>query len=147
MEYEAGTILLIHDYHLPTQQKDKFFIVLGSDADGIRLLSMTTSKIYFDVSLLKHGPITDRDLSVYCFEAKRVIGQNGFFFRKHTIVSHRQNIHYFDTNRFSAYKIEFLDVLRKEELIDFLYSFYTYKGTKKKDKLLLEGILSALASC
>lgn len=146
MNYTPGTILLIRDFRLPSQEKDKFFIVLGSDENGIRLLSMTTSKIYFDVSLLKHGPITDRDLSVYCFEAKRVIGQNGFFFRKHTVVSHRQNIHYFGADRFAAYKIEFQDILLKEELIDLLYSFYTYKGTKKKDKKILETLLSDLTS-
>ncbi|MCM1170144.1 MAG: hypothetical protein NC324_09450 [Bacteroides sp.] len=92
--FPIGSILLVHDYHLPTT-KDKFFIVLGSEGNDLHLLSMTTSKIYFDDSLLKHGLIVDRDMSVYCFERGRKVGEKGFFFHKHTIISHRSNVHRF----------------------------------------------------
>ena len=43
---------------------------------------MTTSQIYFNESLIKHGVIKDRELSVYCFKAKRIIGEKTFILRK-----------------------------------------------------------------
>ena len=144
--FPVGSILLIHDYNLPTTTKDKFFIVLGSEQNSLQLLSMTTSKIYFDAKLLKHGPIIDGELSVYCFPQGRKIGKNGFAFQKHTIISHRGNIHRFSPEQLAKYKIRVCDCLVKQELIDLLYSFFKYRGTKNKDKQIFERLLTTLTS-
>jgi len=57
MTYSTGAILLIKDYQLPTKVKDKFFIVIGESKNEYNLFSMTTSQIYFDESMIKHGII------------------------------------------------------------------------------------------
>ncbi len=143
--FPIGAILLVEDYRLPTTTKDKFFIVLGVEGENLHLLSMTTSKIYFDTSLLKHGVIVDRDMSVYCFEQNRPVGEKGFCFRKHTIISHRSNIHRFSSEQLASYKITVCDCLIKQELIDLLYSFFKYRGTKNKDKRIFENLLAELS--
>ncbi|MCM1041792.1 MAG: hypothetical protein NC396_05110 [Bacteroides sp.] len=143
--FPIGSILLIHDYHLPTATKDKFFIVLGTEGDNLHLLSMTTSKIYFDAGLLRHGLIVDRDMSVYCFEQGRKIGEKGFCFHKHTIISHRSNVHRLSPAQLASYEIKVCDRLVKQELIELLYSFFKYRGTKNKDRRLFESLLDSLS--
>ena len=124
MKFEVGSILFISNYPLPTKVKDKFFIVIGHFENEISLLSMTTSKIYFDPILIKHGLIQDRDLSLYCFEKDRVIGQNGFAFRKHTFVTHRKNILEFPIGKINSLDVNCLDCLIKQELKDLIYNIY-----------------------
>jgi len=105
---------------------------------------MTTSKMYFDVSLLKHSIIQDRNLSIYCFLKDKIIGKSGFCFHKNTFISHRFNIHSFDNNTLSSFDIEYKDCLTKKELLGLVYSFYKYNGTQRKYKSLFEKILSDL---
>lgn len=133
MNFNAGSIILIKNYPLRSKIKDKFFIVLHKDENEINLLSMTTSQIYFN-STVKHGLIKEGDASFYCFGNNKTIGQNGFCFKKDTIVSNRMNIHQFANERLSQYDIEYKDCLKKEELINLIYSFYQYKGVAKKHK-------------
>jgi len=142
MIYETGTILLIKNYQLPSKVKDKFFIVLGTIDNRTILLSMTTSQVYFDSSLIKHGIIRDRDISVYCFEKGRAIGKNGFSFHKNTFISQRSNILSFSLEKIDNLTIEYIDCLTKEETVNILYSFYKYEGTANKYKSFLEEILN-----
>lgn len=144
--YPIGSILLAKNYKLPTTIKDKFFIVLAAQEDSVSLLSMTTSKIYFDTSLVKHVVIRDRDVSVYCFKSGVVIGQNGFSFRKDTIVSHRSNIHQVSEKKLRILDIEVMDCMIKDELINLIYSFYKYKYIDDKYKIILEDVLNNLCN-
>ncbi|GHT32945.1 hypothetical protein AGMMS49574_17560 [Bacteroidia bacterium] len=143
MTFEIGSILFVKDYQLPTKIKNKFFIVIGISDGDILLLSMTTSQLYFDESLIKHGVIIDRDMSVYCFEQNRMIGRNGFAFRKNTFISHRANIHAFNSEKLDSLNIEYIDCLIKEEIIELIYSFY--KRTPPKYTTIFERILSMLS--
>jgi len=142
--FEPGSILLAKNYQLPTKVKDKFFIVLGTQGNRTILLAMTTSQIYFDSSLIKHGVIKDRDMSVYCFEKDRVIGKNGFSFHKNTIVSQRFNILPYSAEKIKSLNMEYMDCLTKEEIINLVYSFYTYAGVQKKYIPIFENILHEL---
>ena len=144
--YPIGTILLAKNYKLPTAVKDKFFIVLATEGDKLSLLSMTTSKIYFNTALVSHGVVRDRDVSVYCFKSGVVIGKNGFAFRKDTIVSHRNNIHQVSEDRFKKLDIEVMDCLVKEELVNLIYSFYKYKFIDERYKSVLEDVLRDLCA-
>jgi len=146
MTYPIGAILLIRGYQLPTKVKDKFFIVVSEEKNEYNLLSMTTSQVYFDESMITHGIIKDRDMSLYCFEEGRIIGKNGFAFRKNTFVSHRSNIHHFTGEKIEKLNIEVKDELTSEEIINLVYSFYSYKGTAKKYKEIFEQILNDLFS-
>lgn len=141
MNYEVGSILLAEKYQLPTSIKDKFFIIIGHTNDNYNLLSMTTSQIYFSQSIIKHGLIEDRDLRVYCFLANKVIGRNGFAFRKNTIVSQRNNIHQFSADKINKCNMILQDVLIDEELVNLVYSFLTYKGTLQSHKSVLDNLL------
>jgi hypothetical protein len=85
-------------------------------------------------------------MSIYCFLKDKVIGKNGFAFRKNTFVSNKSNIHLFSAEKISSLNVEYKDCLIKEELIDLIYSFYKYKGTAKKYKNLLEEVLFKLNS-
>ncbi len=140
MTFPLGSILLVRDYQLPTTRKDKFFIVIGETENEFSLLSMTTSQIYFDSSLIKHGIIKHGEMSVYCFECGRVIGQAGFSFRKNTIVSHRSNIHCFSKEKITKLDIEVLDILVKKELENLIYSFYR-SNIANRYKKIFEKIL------
>jgi hypothetical protein len=142
MNFEVGSILLVKDYKLPTEIKDKFFIVIGKYENEINLLSMTTSQLYFDESLIKHGVIRDREMSVYCFEQNTVIGRKGFAFHKNTFIYHERSIHSFTTKKLNTLNIEYLDRLLKEEIIELIYSFY--KKTPSKFKKVFEKILVEL---
>ena len=142
--FELGSILLVKNYPLPTKVKDKFFIVIGIADKQITLMSMTTSQVYFDSALIKHGIIKDRDMSLYCFIEKRIIGENGFYFRQNTFISHRLNILHFSVEKIKSLNIEYMDCLTKEEIINLMYSFYTYIGTPKKYKSFFEKILHQL---
>lgn len=142
MNYEVGSILLAKNYQLPTAIKDKFFIIIGKKCEDYHLLSMTTSKIYFSESLIKHGVIKDRELRFYCFLANKVIGKNGFYFRKNTIVSQRSNIHQFSLDEINQRDMIFQDVLIDSELIELVYSFQSYKGTPKAYKEIFDIVLS-----
>jgi len=146
MTFGTGSILFVKDYQLPTKVKDKFFIVVAATEQNITLMSMATSQIYFDYSHIKHGIIKDRELSVYCFPKGKVIGQNGFSFNKDTIVSHRWNVHEFSVKQLIALNIEYKDCLIKEEIVNLIYSFYSYSGTLKKHKQLFEKILFELTN-
>ena len=145
MTFPLGAILLVLNYQLPTTVKDKFFIVIAENKDEYNLLSMTTSQIYFDPSLIKHGVIKDRDMSLYCFERGRIIGKNGFCFIKDTIISHRFNIHFFTKEKIAKLNIQCLDILLKEEIKDLLYSFY-HSNISNKNKKVLEQILSEICA-
>ena len=117
---------------------------MAATEQDITLMSMTTSQFYFDKSLIKHGVIQDRDLSVYCFPKDKVIGRNGFSFSKNTIISHRWNVHKFRVEQLAVLNIEYKDCLIKEEIVNLIYSFYSYSGTLKKHKQLFEKILFEL---
>ena len=145
MTYPIGSILLIKQYKLPTEEKDKFFIVIEQDGDINNLLSMTTSKFHFSTNLIKHGIVSQGSgASMYCFEKDRIIGEKGFYFSKHTFINHNSNIHEFSFDKLSQYKIDIKDTLLLEELQNLIYSFYQYKGTPKKMKIKLENILSKI---
>lgn len=142
MTYPIGSILLIKKYKLPTEEKDKFFIVIEQENNDYNLLSITTSKFYFSPDLIKHGIINrDSDASMYCFEKNKIIGENNFSFEKHTFINHNSNIHEFSFETLSQYHIEVKDKLLMVELQNLLYSFYQYRGTSKKIKNKLESIL------
>ena len=143
MTYPLGSILLILDYQLPTTVKDKFFIIVGENKDEYNLLSMTTSQIYFDPALIKHGVIKDREMSLYCFEQGRIIGKDGFSFNKNTIISHRFNIHCFTKEKMAGLNILFQDVLLKEELENLIYSFYK-SNISNRYKKIFEQILTEI---
>lgn len=145
MTYPLGAIILIKKYQLPTEEKDKFFIVIGKQGHDYNLLSMTTSQFYFSPELIKGGVINkDSGASMYCFEARKVICENGFSFSKPTFISHNNNIHQFSFDLLNAYNVELKGILFKEELKDLIYSFYQYKRTPRKHKEILELILQDL---
>jgi len=83
---------------------------------------------------------------LYCFEKGRIIGKNGFAFRKSTFVSHRFNIHKFTAGKIGELDIEVKDELTNEEIVNLVYSFYSYKGTAKKNKEIFEQILNHLCN-
>ena len=142
MIFEVGSILLVRNYKLPGKIKDKFFIVLGITDTQITLMSMTTSQVYFDESLIKHGVIKDRDLSLYCFEKNRIIGKNGFYFHKNTFISQRSNIFIFNMEKINSLTIEYMDCLTKEETINLIYCFYKHPGVSQKYKEVFANILT-----
>jgi len=145
MIYPIGSILLLEKYKLPTEEKDKFFIVIEQEIGIYNLLSMTTSKFYFSSNLIKHGVINQGSgASMYCFEKDRIIGENGFSFKKHTFVNHNSNIHEFSLEKLSQNKIEIKDKLLMNELQDLIYSFYQYRGIPKNMKVKLENILNRI---
>lgn len=145
MTYPLGSIILIKDYQLPTEKKDKFFIIIEKNDDDYNLLTMTTSQFHFSPDIIKHGVINkDEGAAMYCFERGRVIGVNGFSFRKHTFVNHNSNIHQFSFEQLNHYTVEVMDTLIKKELEDLIYSFYQYKGTPRKYKAVLESILEKI---
>lgn len=139
--YNIGDILLIEDYPLPTEDKDKFFIVIGNLETGYQLLSITTSKLYFDVSLVKYGEIVDRELSGFCFPANHVIGVNNFYFKKNTFLSHRSSLKEHDNAFLARFNVRYIDHLKDNELGDLVYSFYKSEKTKRKYKPTLESVL------
>lgn len=143
MTYPIGSIILIKQYQLPTEIKDKYFIVLEKEGNEYNFLSMTTSKFYFSPLLIKRGIINkDGGASMYCFEKNQVIGKNGFSFPLHTFVNHNSNIHQFSFELLSEYEVQVLDILIDKELIELLYSFLKYKGTPRKYKPFLESVLN-----
>ncbi|WP_065218450.1 MULTISPECIES: hypothetical protein [Butyricimonas] len=139
--YNIGDILLVENYPLPSEYKDKFFIVIGNMETGYQLLSMTTSQLYFDISLVKHGEIVDRELSGFCFPAGHVIGINNFCFNKHTFLSHRGSIREHDDNFLSKFNVVRVDHIKDDELEDLVYSFYKSEKVKRKYKPSLENVL------
>lgn len=145
--YKIGDILLIEDYPLPTQDKDKFFIVIGYNKDGFHMLSMTTSQLYFDVSLVKYGEIVDRELSGFCFPAGYVVGLNNFSFIKHTFISHRHSVREHDDKFLSNFRVQYKDHLKNKELGDLVYSFYKSEKVKRAYKPNLENVLDQLYKC
>lgn len=142
--YKVGDILLIEDYPLPTKDKDKFFIVIGLNKDEFHLLSMTTSQLYFDTSLVKYGEIVDRELSGFCFPAGYVAGLNNFSFKKHTFISHRHSIREHDDKFISNLHVKYQDHLKNKELGDLVYSFYKSEKVKRSYKSCLENVLVEL---
>lgn len=142
--YKIGDILLIEDYPLPTQEKDKFFIVIGFHKDEFHLLTMTTSQLYFDLSLVQYGEIIDRELSGFCFPAGHIIGLNNFAFKKHTFISHRHSIREHSDEFLSHFHVKYQDHLRNKELGDLVYSFYKNEKVKRSYKPELEHILNEL---
>jgi hypothetical protein len=146
MTYPIGSILLFEKFKLPTEEKDKFFIVIDKERNSYNLLSMATSKFYFSENLIKHGVINQGSgASMYCFEKDKIIGENGFCFRKHTFINHNSNIHEFSFDLLSQYKIYIKDKLLINELQNLIYSFYQYRGIPKKMKLKLENILNRIS--
>lgn len=145
MTYPLGSIILIKNYKLPTEEKDKFFIVIDKRDYEYNLLSMTTSKYYFNPNEIKHGVIhQNSSASMYCFEKNKVIGINGFSFHKHTFIYHNSNIHQFGFEKLGAYTVEMKDVLINKEFQSLIYSFYKYKGTPKKYISILESVLDKI---
>ncbi|MDR1883496.1 MAG: hypothetical protein LBR26_12060 [Prevotella sp.] len=145
MTYPPGSIILVKGYKLPTEEKDKFFIVMDQKEDEYNLLSMTTSRFYFSEDIIKHGVINEGSgASMYCFEKDRVIGVDGFAFRKHTFINHNGNIHRFSFELLSGYPVELMDTLTDNELQNLIYSFYRYKGIPKKYKTVLETVLNSI---
>lgn len=143
MIYPLGSIILIKGYKLPTEEKDKFFIVIDQKENEYNLLSMTTSQFYFSEDIIQHGVINrDTGASMYCFKKDQIIGVNGFAFWKHTFINHNSNIHQFSFELLGSYTVEVKDTLIKKELEDLVYSFYQYKGTPRKYKGVLEAILN-----
>ena len=142
--YKVGDILLIEDYPLPTQNKDKFFIVIGQNKDEFHLLSMTTSQLYFDTSLVKYGEIVDRELSGFCFPAGYIVGLNNFSFKKHTFISHRHSVREHNDEFLSRFQVKYQYHLKNEELRDLIYSFYKSEKVKRAYKPLFENILFEL---
>lgn len=142
MIYPLGSIILIKGYKLPTEEKDKFFIVIDKKENEYNLLSMTTSQFYFSEDIIQHGVINkDTGASMYCFPKDQVIGFNGFAFSKHTFINHNSNIHKFSFELLGNYTVEVKDTLINKEFEDLVYSFYQYKGTPQKHKAILEAIL------
>ncbi|GHT38795.1 hypothetical protein AGMMS49965_03170 [Bacteroidia bacterium] len=144
MKFEVGSILLVRKFKLPSADKDKFFIVIGESNNTVSLLAMTTSQAYFDESLIKQGDIIDRDVTAYCFEAHEAIGINGFAFNKNTFLYHKRSIHTFSIEVMDTLNIEYMDCLKKEEIINLIYSFY--KRTPAKYMTMFEKILSELSN-
>lgn len=145
MTYPPGSIILVKGYKLPTEEKDKFFIVIDQKGDDYNLLSMTTSQFYFPESIITHGVINrNSGASMYCFKKGQVIGVNGFSFRKHTFINHNGNIHQFSFELLGSYPVEVMDMLTDNEFQNLIYSFYRYKGTSRKYKTILEAILSRI---
>ncbi len=145
MTYPLGTIILVKNYKLPTEEKDKFFIVIDKKGDEYNLMSMTTSQFYFSEDIIKHGVINkDTGASMYCFKKDQIIGVNGFAFRKHTFINHNSNIHQFSFEVLGSYTVETIDILTNKELQSLIYSFYQYKGTPKKYKSIIESILNII---
>lgn len=143
MNFEVGSIILIKNYPLSSEIKDKFFIVLSKTEKELNLLAMTTSQIYFNAPI-KHGKIIEGDASFFCFEKRKIIGKNGFSFKQDTIISNRTNIHAFTNERLEKHEIEYKDCLIDKEFIDLIYSFYSYKGIPKKYKEIFEKMLDRL---
>lgn len=142
MLFEVGSILLIKDFILPSEIKDKFFLVLDRQEDEYALLSMTTSQQYIHDEKLKHGTIEDGDVVVYCFLKDVQVGVNGFAFRKNTFVSTRSNTHIFMTSVFDQLNVELKDTLLRNELTDLVYCFYKSKHTPRKYKKIFESRLN-----
>ncbi|GAB6012070.1 hypothetical protein [Viscerimonas tarda] len=69
---------------------------------------------------------------------------NGFAFRKHTFINHNSNIHPFGFELLASYTVEVMDQLTPKEFQNLIYSFYQYKGTPKKYKVILEAILNSI---
>lgn len=142
--YKVGDILLIEDYPLPTREKDKFFIVIGFNKGEFHLLAMTTSQLYFDISLVRYGEIKDRELSGFCFPAGHTIGVNNFSFKKHTFISHRYSIREHNDDFLAHFHVTYQDHLKNKELGDLIYSFYKNEKVKRTYKFELERILNEL---
>jgi len=143
MKYNAGAILLIRNFKLPTCYKDKLFVVIGDVNEKIELFAITTSQIYFNAPA-KKGLICDNGISVYCFPANMEIGEKGFSFDKDTFISHRNSIFEFDEEFLMQYDIKIMDILKREELNDLMYSLYRHSELKRKYKRIFENILSKL---
>jgi hypothetical protein len=144
MIYPIGTILLVKDYQYYGGIKDKFFIVLSESDGSHNLMAITTSQPYLNQDQIKHGNILDRDMSIYCFEANKIIGKSGFAFPKNTFVTHRNNEHKWNSERFSQNNVIVKDELIFEELNNLVYSFYTSKLTSKGLKKELEVVLERI---
>jgi len=140
MKYKAGTILLIRNFKLPTCYKDKLFIVIGNTDKEVELFAITTSQIYFNAPV-KKGLICDNGISVYCFPANLKIGEKGFSFDKDTFISHRSSIFEFNEDFLMQCDIKVMDILKREELYDLIYSLYRHSELKRKYKRILENIL------
>lgn len=144
MLFEVGSILLVKDFRLPSEIKDKFFVVLDREGDDYALLSMTTSQQYVHGEKVKHGTIEDGDVVMYCFLKDVQVGINGFAFRKNTFVSTRSNTHVFTAPIFDKLKVELVDVLMRKELTDIVYCFYKSKHTPRKYIKKIESKLNDL---
>lgn len=144
MSFEVGDILLVKNFKLPSEVKDKFFVVLDRKGDDYAILSMTTSQQYICDEKIQHGIIADGDVVVYCFLKHKQIGINGFSFRKNTFVSTRSNTHVFAASLLEELEVEFKDTLLSNELIDLLYCFYKSKHTARKYKKIFESRLNDL---
>lgn len=122
--YELGSIICIRNF-LPQKEKgDKLFIVLGLVGDSLNLMGISTSKIYFDESLLRPGKIVDRDNSFYCFFKGQIIGKNNnFCFFSNTIFSLQSKPIEFTQDKLASYTIDLKDTLIDSELYELIY-FY-----------------------
>lgn len=120
---KVGSIICIRGY-LPKPNGDKLFVVVGDMGEELNLLAITTSQMYFDPTLFRHGIIEDRANKFYGIPKGLKIGTGGFSFNKDTIFSLQSKLIPMDKKSMEGRKIYCMDVMESGELLSLLLFYH-----------------------
>ncbi len=146
----SGNLLLIRNFELRSgETKDKFLIVLADINSSSKIVaSFTTSQAYINPKDIKPGCIKTATKHCYHFPKGRIIGENGFCFKKDTYVFLFDNVKEFDIQRLQTkYPYDQIDVmcrLSDEEYCNLLYCAYQGIFVTQKIKKIIEPVIEKL---
>jgi hypothetical protein len=141
-----GEIIHIKNFQLPNKVKNKFFVVLYEDNDDAIVVSMTTSKVYISDEQRIPGTIKTTTQHLYFIPKNKVVGTNGFSFRKDTFLLTFNNT--YETQK-EELKLTYPDIevmckLTDKEFLELAYCFYKSPYVSRKHKRKLEPIIEQL---
>ena len=145
--FEKGSLIYFTPFRFRDGRpaKDKFFLILKVFDESLIIAGLPSSQNYIPTSLQKEiGCLKNEniDLGCYVFDSKEIVGENGFYFPKKTIV-YGQYLDIFDQKTIiSSYPIQsvdytLVDKLKKEIVEELVACFLTATNVKRKIKRAL----------
>jgi hypothetical protein len=124
MQWKPGLILRIKDYKFEDDgsTRDKYSIILHTNDKELYLIhSLTTSRNNQAVPGSYHGCSVHQSIPYYFIPAKKMIGDDGFYFEKDTFIFFQSNIRKESFEKFEAasktlWGVISLGMLTSEEL-------------------------------
>jgi hypothetical protein len=144
----VGDLIHIENYQLPSEVKNKYFIVLYRNNEESIVVAMTTSKVYIREEFKIPGIIKTDSQHLYFIPKNKIIGRNGFYFKKDTFILTFNNAFNTDIELLkSTYsEIEIKCKLLDSEFLEIIYCFYKSPYVSKRHKRMLEPIIEDLSN-